>query len=123
MTSEPSASTPSHWPASSVCLVLTTAASPEEAQRLAHSLLDAHLAACAQMLPAMTSIYRWEGKIEESSEVLMLLKTTRERLPQLEATLLELHSYEVPEFLILDATASHAYAAWLNHCVAPASES
>jgi periplasmic divalent cation tolerance protein len=104
-------------------MVLTTAASLEEAQRLAHSLLDARLAACAQMLPAMTSVYRWQGKIEESSEVLMLLKTTRERLPQLEATLRELHSYEVPEFLILDATASHSYAAWLHHCVGPAPKS
>jgi len=111
-----------------VCLVLTTAPSVEEAQRLAHSLVEAHLAACVQMLPSMTSVYRWQdqieqSQIEQSSEVLMLLKTSRERLPQLEARLHELHSYEVPEFLILDATASQTYAAWLHHCVAPAPES
>uniref|UniRef100_A0A7V4XUZ5 Divalent-cation tolerance protein CutA n=1 Tax=Acidobacterium capsulatum TaxID=33075 RepID=A0A7V4XUZ5_9BACT len=116
MTSAPAAVTPS------ACVIFTTAASLEEAQRLAHSLIEARLAACVQMLPPMTSIYRWQGQIEQSSEVLMLLKTTRERLPQLEARLHELHSYEVPELLILDATASQAYATWLHQCVAPASK-
>lgn len=123
MTSSPAAGTSSARPLSPVCLVLTTAPSVEEAQRLAHSLVEAHLAACVQMLPSMTSVYRWQGQIEQSSEVLMLLKTSRERLSQLEARLHELHSYEVPEFLILDATASQTYAAWLHHCVAPAPES
>jgi periplasmic divalent cation tolerance protein len=103
-------------------MVLTTAASLEDAQHLALALVKAHLAACVQMLPQMTSVYRWLGKIEQSSEVLMLIKTTRERLPPLEAKLHELHAYDVPEFLVLDATASLGYIAWLKDCTAPSSE-
>jgi periplasmic divalent cation tolerance protein len=107
----------------SVCMVLTTASSLEEAGRLAQTFVEERLAACVQMLPQMNSVYRWQGKVEQSSEVLMLLKTTRQRLPQLEAKLRELHSYNVPEFLVLDATASIDYVTWMNHSIAPGSES
>ena len=116
MTSEPASA------AASACLVLTTAASPEDAQRLAHSMVDARLAACVQLLPQMTSVYRWQGKVEQASEVLMLFKTTRQRLPQLEAKLHELHPYELPEFLVLDAAASPGFLAWIAQCVPPADE-
>ncbi len=120
MTAESHAATPATpQTCPDACVALTTAASLDEARRLAHHFVEARLAACVQMLPQMISVYRWQGKVEESQEVWMLIKTTRERLPQLEARLHELHTYDVPEFLVLDAAASAAYGAWLASSVVP----
>lgn len=95
-------------------LVLTTAANPEQAQRIAHALVEERLAACVTLLPSVRSIYRWEAKIEDTTETLLLLKTGVEQLAALEARLRALHSYEVPEFLVLEAAAgSSAYLAWM----------
>jgi periplasmic divalent cation tolerance protein len=96
-------------------IVLTTAANPEEAAALAHTLVEERLAACATLLPGAQSIYRWKGEIESSTETLLLLKTGTEQLAALEARLLELHSYETPEFLVLKVDASsHPYMDWLQ---------
>lgn len=101
--------------ASQARIVLTTTASPEEAARLGRTLVEERLAACATLIPAVQSIYRWQGQIESSAETLLLLKTARDRLPALEARLHELHSYETPEFLVLAVeSASHSYLAWLE---------
>jgi periplasmic divalent cation tolerance protein len=103
---------------SSARVVLTTAASPEEAARLGRTLVEERLAACATLVPAVESIYRWQGKIESSSETLLLLKTESDRLAALESRLRELHSYQTPEFLVLEVeSGSHPYLAWLNRCL------
>ena len=95
-------------------LVLTTTANPEEAERLARTLVEERLAACATLIPAVQSIYRWKGEIESSTETLLLIKTGPEQLAALEARLRELHSYQTPEFLVLKVdAASQPYLDWL----------
>jgi periplasmic divalent cation tolerance protein len=95
-------------------IVLSTAGSPEEAASIARELVERRVAACVSRLPGLISVYRWQGAVEEAGEVLLLIKTSEERLPALEAALRELHSYEVPEFLVLPVAAgSHAYLEWL----------
>jgi periplasmic divalent cation tolerance protein len=95
-------------------IVLTTAPGPDEAASLARALVDERLAACATLIPAVQSIYRWQGEVESSTEALLLLKTAADKLPALEARLHELHSYKVPEFLVLEVeSGSHAYLDWL----------
>lgn len=99
-------------------IVLTTAADAEEAGRLGRTLIEERLAACATIAPAVHSIYRWEGEIESSTESLLLLKTSQEKLPALEARLHELHSYKTPEFLVLAVeSGSSDYLSWLQSCL------
>jgi len=101
-------------PTSSARIVLTTAAHSDEANRLARTLVEEQLAACATLLPAVESIYRWKGKTETSVETMLLLKTGAGQLAALEARLHQLHSYETPEFLVLSVEAgSQAYLAWM----------
>ncbi len=96
-------------------LVLTTAATPDEAARLARTLVEERLAACATLLPAAQSIYRWQGQVESATETLLLLKTAPDQLPALEARLHALHSYQTPEFLVLPVeAASQGYLDWLH---------
>ncbi len=96
-------------------IVLSTAANPEEAERIARTLVEERLAACATLVPSVRSIYRWEGKIEDAQETLLLIKTGAEQLTALEARLLALHSYETPEFLVIEPTAgSVAYLEWMQ---------
>ena len=96
-------------------IVLTTTASPEEAACLGRTLVEEHLAACATLIPSVQSIYRWQGEIESAAETLLLLKTGPEQLAALEARLHELHSYQTPEFLVLEVeAASQPYLDWLT---------
>jgi periplasmic divalent cation tolerance protein len=96
-------------------IVLTTAGSLDEARRLGTTLVEEHLAACATMVPAVESIYRWQGQIETASEVLLILKTTTDQLAALETRLHQIHSYQTPEFLVLPVeSGSPAYLAWLH---------
>ncbi len=99
-------------------IVLTTAANPEEARRVARTLVEERLAGCVTLIPAAESIYRWEGRMETAAETLLLLKTGLDQLPALEARLHELHSYQTPEFLVLTVeSGSHAYLEWLRSCL------
>jgi len=95
-------------------LVLTTVGADFDARGLAHALVEAHLAACVNIVPAMHSVYRWEGRVTDDAEQLLIIKTSGARLPELRAELLERHPYDVPEFVVLtiDQT-SEAYGAWL----------
>jgi periplasmic divalent cation tolerance protein len=103
-------------------VVLLTAASSEEAARLAEMLIGSQLAACVQIMPAMESVYRWQGKIERQSEVLLIAKTVRSRFEELEREVRALHSYETPEIVALPVTASSApYLKWLSTSVAATS--
>jgi periplasmic divalent cation tolerance protein len=96
-------------------LVLTTIGADADAAALARTVVDERLAACVNVLPPMTSIYRWQGKVEENREQQLLIKTTVARLPSLEARLRTLHPYDVPEFLVLRAAGgSDAYLDWLR---------
>ncbi len=95
-------------------VVFMTAANGEEASRLAEMLVGAHLAACVQILPEMESVYRWQGKIERSSEVLLLAKTTRGKFDDLEREVRALHSYDTPEIVAVPIVAGSApYLEWL----------
>jgi len=95
-------------------VVFMTAANGEEATRLADMLVGAHLAACVQILPEMESVYRWQGKIERSSEVLLLVKTIRGKFDELEREVRALHSYDTPEIIAVPVvTGSAAYLEWL----------
>ena len=99
-------------------IVLTTAANPEEARKLARTLVEERLAACATVLPGVESIYRWKGEIESAAETMLLIKTEAEQLPELEKRLHELHSYETPEFLVVKVEAGSAgYLEWLRQAV------
>jgi periplasmic divalent cation tolerance protein len=96
-------------------VVFLTAPSGEEATRLADLLIGAHLAACVQILPEMESVYRWQGKIERQSEILLIAKTTRGKFADLEREVRALHSYETPEIIAVPIViGSQPYLAWLN---------
>jgi len=96
-------------------IVFTTAGSPSEASRIGRILVQEHLAACATMIPSVESIYEWEGKTEMATETLLLLKTDASQVAALETRLHALHSYETPEFLVLNVEAgSTGYLAWIQ---------
>ena len=82
-------------------LVLSTVGSEQDADKIAHALLDRRQAACVNILPRIASVYRWEGKVERAEEWLLLIKTTRTAFEQVRQTIQELHSYEVPECVSL----------------------
>lgn len=83
----------------SVLIVFSTFPDAASANRAATSLVEARLAACINMLPGMTSIYRWQGKTEQANEVLLIVKTTQAAYPQLESALKACHPYELPEII------------------------
>lgn len=97
-----------------VVLVLTTLPDDERADALARALVDERMAACVSMAAPMTSIYRWEGAIEQSRERQLVLKTTGSLAQALAERIRALHPYELPEILVLNAQASDAYAAWVR---------
>ena len=98
----------------SALLVLTTFSDLESARRTVRVLVEERLAACANLLPGVESVYRWKGVIETASEVTAMLKTTAGRYPALEARLKELHPYELPEIVAVEIRAGlGGYLAWV----------
>ena len=96
-------------------LVLVTSPDLKTARRLAAIAINARVAACANLVPRLESHYRWRGKVEKSSEVLMIFKTTRGRLPELERLILAEHPYDTPEFVVLPLEGgSQRYLEWLT---------
>jgi periplasmic divalent cation tolerance protein len=96
-------------------IALVTTPDMKTARRLARAALEAHLIACANLIPRIESHYRWEGKIERSSEVLMVLKTTAKCLKPLEKLVIAEHPYDTPEFIILDLRGGNQrYLNWLE---------
>ncbi|MDX1594593.1 MAG: divalent-cation tolerance protein CutA [Gammaproteobacteria bacterium] len=96
-------------------LVLCTCPDDATARRLAASAIDARLAACVNIVPGLTSVFRWQGEIEHDDEVLLLLKSRRDRYAQLEALLVEAHPYELPEVVAVSLEQGLAgYLAWLD---------
>jgi periplasmic divalent cation tolerance protein len=95
-------------------IVLTTVAADFDARPLARELVEQRLAACVIILPGMTSIYRWQGSLNEDAEQLLVIKTVDDNLHDLREALFARHPYEVPEFVVLAvASMSDAYGAWL----------
>jgi periplasmic divalent cation tolerance protein len=95
-------------------VVLVTAGSAENAETIARALVSERIAACVNVLPAVRSIYRWEGDVSVDSEWLLVVKTVRGRFEATEARVKSLHTYELPEVIALDVTTgSEAYLAWL----------
>jgi periplasmic divalent cation tolerance protein len=95
-------------------VVLMTAATAEEATRIAELLVSRKLAACVQILPEMQSIYVWKGELQREKEVLLLAKTTRANFDQLEREVRAIHNYETPEIIALPiAVGSEPYLKWL----------
>jgi periplasmic divalent cation tolerance protein len=100
-----------------VRIVLVTAP-PKLAESLARQLLKDRLIACANLVPRVTSLYWWQGKIQRDEEVLLVMKTHQRHLKRLHARVRELHSYDVPEFLVVSVTAADGvYAAWVSDSV------
>jgi periplasmic divalent cation tolerance protein len=96
-------------------IVFMTAANGEEATRLAEMLVGSQLAACVQILPAMESVYRWQGQVERQSEVLLIAKTTVASFAEFEREVRALHSYDTPEIVAVPITeGSSSYLKWLN---------
>jgi len=95
-------------------LVFTTLPDRDAAQAIARTLVEERLAACVQFVDGLRSVYRWEGRIDESAECQLVAKTTPAAVTALVDRLRTLHPYDVPEILSLDATASAAYGAWLQ---------
>ena len=97
-----------------IVVVLTTMPGDARSDELARALVDERLAACVNVHAPMTSIYRWKGGVERDAERQIVIKTTRDRLPAIEARLRTLHPYELPELLVLAVDAgSDAYLNWV----------
>lgn len=100
-------------------MVLTTLAAEADAALLGRTLVEECLAACVNVLPVMTSVYRWKGEIEQDREQQLVIKTSPKMIDALRARLRELHPYELPEFLVLDAHGSEEYLEWVGLCTQP----
>lgn len=96
-------------------VVFVTVGSPDEATRLAHSLVEERLAACVNRIRAVQSVYRWQGQVEQSEEELLVIKTKKELFERLKKRVQELHSYSVPEIIALPIIeGSESYLKWLG---------
>jgi periplasmic divalent cation tolerance protein len=106
--------------ASPVRVALSTAPDADSAARIARALVEERLAACVNLVPAVRSIYRWQGAIEDQAEVLLVIKTRAERMEALAARLRALHPYELPELVALPVAAGLApYLDWVAAEAAP----
>jgi periplasmic divalent cation tolerance protein len=106
---------------SDILLILCTFPQAEQARQIGTALVERQLVACVNLVPAVESIYRWQGKTETSTEVLAIFKTTRGVFPALQAALAELHPYEVPEIIALAPDqVAEPYRSWvLNNLALP----
>ncbi len=101
-----------------IAAVLVTVATAQEGERIAEALVTERVAACVNVLGPLRSVYRWEGAMQRDEEYLLLIKTRREALARLADRIGELHSYEVPEMIVLPVCAgSEAYLNWLRASV------
>lgn len=102
-----------------VVLILTTVPADDRGEVIARTLVDERLAACVNLLAPMTSFYRWEGTVERDVERQLIVKTTRDRVLAIQERLAQLHSYELPEFVVLPVSdGSTGYLEWVRNQVA-----
>ena len=98
--------------------VCTTVGRREDAQRLARALVERRLAACVNVVPGIHSVYRWKNAIEQAEEWMLVVKTRRDRFDDVRAAIRELHSYELPEAVMLELSAGDPrYLAWIDSCL------
>ena len=101
-----------------LCLVFVTAPTAEKAAELGRTLVEEKLAACVNVVPGLRSIYTWEGKLEDTAEALMLVKTRAEQFEALRARVVALHPYQCPEVLKVAVDAGHPpYLDWVRGAV------
>ena len=99
-------------------IVLTTAGSQQEAQKIAEALVEQRLAACVNIISGMHSVYRWQDKVEQADEWLLLIKTTESASAPVRDAITKLHSYEVPECIVLSIEdGTPAYLDWIGDSV------
>jgi periplasmic divalent cation tolerance protein len=99
-------------------LVLTTVGREAEARKIANELVERRLAACVNIVPRIQSVYRWEGKVETAEEFLLIIKTTRARGADAQAAIRELHSYDLPECIVISIEdGSDEYLKWIEESV------
>ncbi|MGH9456110.1 MAG: divalent-cation tolerance protein CutA [Thermoanaerobaculia bacterium] len=107
-------------PGESPLLALSTVGGMDDAERIARTLVGERLAACVNLVRGLRSIYRWQGAVSDEPEVLLLMKTTRVNVEALRERLLQIHPYEVPEFVAIElADVAEAYGKWLVESVTP----
>src|SRR5215472_13257409 len=95
-------------------IVLTTAGSRDEARKIAHALVERKLAACVNIVPQIESVYRWHGKVETATEWLLIIKSQAAAFERVRDAIKELHSYELPECVMLEVDAgSSSYLLWI----------
>ena len=101
--------------AEQVLVILVTVANRKEAVRIGQEMVHMKLAACANVIPGIQSIYRWKGKVVKAQEVLLILKSTKSRYHALEKAIKTMHAYEVPEIIALSLTEGfEAYIGWVR---------
>ena len=101
-------------------VVLSALGAPRDAERIARALVEERLAACVNVVPGITSIYRWKGVVEQEPELMLVIKTLEERVDALKARLLELHPYELAEVVVIPIVGGHAaYLEWIAQQVRP----
>ncbi len=104
-------------------LVLTTVGSEEEAKKVGHALVERRLAACVNIVPRIHSVYRWQGKVESAEEWLLIIKTTKGREEPVRTAIQELHSYELPECIVIAIDGgSKEYLDWVSASVVESGE-
>ena len=102
-------------------VIFVTAASLGEGKKIARHLVETKLAACVNILQPMESVYRWEGKIAEEREFLLIIKSTGELFPEIKAEISKIHSYHTPEIICLPVIdGSRNYLQWVSDSVKPA---
>ena len=100
------------------CVVFVTAPDQDQARNIADAVLNARLAACVNIVPQLRSLYWWEGKIQDDTEVLCIMKTTRDKFAALAEAVRAAHSYEVPEIIALPIVDGHEpYMKWIHENV------
>ncbi len=105
-------------------IVVTVTTPPDLARDLAHRLVSAELAACVNVIPEVTSVYRWQGKVQEDQECLLQIKTTDLLFERLKESVREVHPYAVPEIIAIPVDrAFEAYARWVRESVSGATSS
>lgn len=107
----------------SCCIVFNTCPDEQTAAVLARALIEARLAACVNIVPGLRSIYHWEGRLQEGTEVLLLIKTTADRYPQVEAFIRERHPYSLAEIVSVPISDGlPAYLRWIGDATTPGGE-
>ena len=99
-------------------LVISTCPNQDVAKQLAGKIIDEHLAACVNILPNIVSVYKWQGSMEESSESMMLIKSTKQQYENLQSLIVEEHPYELPEVIAVPISGGlPEYLAWINNVI------